>query len=225
MQPMPSFHGDPSPLTAAAKLPEQDRSKASQERMLAATRQLIAHHGSDDFTLRDVALAGKVSVGSIYLRYPSKDRLIRTVLSLELDRITVEEQQMTRSVLNKAYNLAEAVALYIEGYGRLLAFNALILRTAMNRAEHDPELSGIGKAQAEHSVAAAMQIFLAFSEEIAGPRKQANADADAAFRLIFAALAREFGLGATRDSARWIDWAAFRNELALACLAYLQHAP
>lgn len=223
MRPMPSFHGDPEHPAAAAKLPEQDRSKASHERMIAATRQLIAHHGSDDFTLKDVALAGKVSVGSIYLRYPSKDRLIRTVLSLELDRIAAEEEQMIRNVLNKAFNLAEAVALYIEGYGHLLAANALILRTAMNRAEHDRELSDIGKAQAEHSVAAAMQIFLAFPEEIGGPRKRAKADV--AFRLIFAALAREFGLGATRDSARWIDWAAFRKELALACLAYLQHAP
>ncbi|WCT80056.1 TetR/AcrR family transcriptional regulator [Novosphingobium humi] len=222
MQPMPSFHGDPS-LPAAAKLPEQDRSKASQERMLAATRRLIAHHGSDDFTLKDVALAGKVSVGSIYLRYPSKDRLIRTALSLELDRIAAEEVRMVRSVLKKAYNLAEAVALYIEGYGHLLATNALILRTAMNRAEHDTELSVIGKARAEQSAVAAIQIFLAFPEEIGGQRKQAKADV--AFRLIFAALAREFGLGATRDSARWIDWAAFRQELALACLAYLQHAP
>ncbi|NKJ45086.1 MULTISPECIES: TetR/AcrR family transcriptional regulator [unclassified Novosphingobium] len=191
--------------------------------MLAATLQLIAHHGNDDFTLKGVALAGKVSVGSIYLRYPSKDRLIRTVLSLELDRIAAEDEKMVRSVLNKADDLAEAVALYIEGYGHLLATNALILRTAMNRAEHDPELSVIGKAQAEQSAVAAMQIFLALPQDIGGSRKQAKADV--AFRLIFAALAWEFGLGTTRDSARWIDWAAFRTELALACLAYLQHAP
>lgn len=223
MQPMSSFPGDPGLPAAAAKLPEQDRSKASHERMLAATRELIAQRGSDDFTLKDVAIAGKVAVGSIYLRYPSKDRLIRTVLTIELDRIAAEEAQMIRSVLNRAYDLAEAVALYIEGYGHLLGANALILRTAMNRAEHDPELSDIGKARAEQSVAAAMQIFLAFPEEIAGPRKRAKADV--AFRLIFAALAREFALGATCDSARWIDWAAFRKELALACLAYLQHAP
>lgn len=58
-------------------MPQQGRSRASYERMLAAAEKLMVKRGNDDFTLTEVAKAGKVSIGSIYLRFDSKDDLIR----------------------------------------------------------------------------------------------------------------------------------------------------
>lgn len=60
-------------ILAKARAPQQGRSKASFERMLATAEELMTQRGSDEFTLNEVAKHGKVSIGSIYCRFDSKD--------------------------------------------------------------------------------------------------------------------------------------------------------
>src|SRR5439155_8476116 len=66
-------------LGRPSREPLQGRSRASFERMLEAAEKLLVERGSDEFTLSDVSKAGKVSIGSIYCRFDSKDDLIRAV--------------------------------------------------------------------------------------------------------------------------------------------------
>ena len=75
---------DESPALAVANVsrrPQQGRSKASLERMLAAARELMLERGSEEFTLQEVSERGQVSIGSIYLRFESKDNLVRGVIA------------------------------------------------------------------------------------------------------------------------------------------------
>ena len=65
-----------------SRKPQQGRSKASLERMLAAGRELMLDRGSEEFTLQEVSERGQVSIGSIYLRFESKDNLVRGVMLL-----------------------------------------------------------------------------------------------------------------------------------------------
>ena len=64
-----------------SRKPQQGRSKASLERMLAAGRELMLERGSEEFTLQEVSERGQVSIGSIYLRFESKDNLVRGVIA------------------------------------------------------------------------------------------------------------------------------------------------
>ena len=71
------------PILNVSRRPQQGRSKASLERMLTAGRALMLERGSEDFTLQDVNQKGNVSIGSIYLRFQSKDNLVRAVIASE----------------------------------------------------------------------------------------------------------------------------------------------
>ena len=76
-------------MTAAPKNylkePKQNRSKASLERLLNAACELLTENGYKDFTLQEVSKRAKVSIGSIYNRFKSKEDLIRLLQVRELE--------------------------------------------------------------------------------------------------------------------------------------------
>ena len=57
--------------TLEARAPQQDRSRASYERMIAATLELLKERGGAGFTLAEVSKRGGVSIGSPLLRRSS----------------------------------------------------------------------------------------------------------------------------------------------------------
>ena len=81
-------------MTAAPKNylkePKQNRSKASLERLLNAACELLTENGYKDFTLQEVSKRAKVSIGSIYNRFKSKEDLIRLLQVRELETLEVE---------------------------------------------------------------------------------------------------------------------------------------
>jgi AcrR family transcriptional regulator len=95
--------------SGATRAPQQKRSRASYERMLNAAEKLLISRGSDDFTLTDVSKAGKVSIGSIYCRFDSKDELIHTVHNQVMDRLLAEEALLIEAIRNNARNLATLI--------------------------------------------------------------------------------------------------------------------
>lgn len=205
---------------AVTRQPRQGRSRASFERMLTATRQLMLERSSEDFTLQEVSDLGNVSIGSIYLRFQSKENLLHAVIADELDRVSADEQQMIAAVLSESPKLADFVPLFVDRYYEVLREHAPFLRLIMARAAFDPAVSEPGKVTAHKTQMASAAAIISFSDEIGSdPELRASAT----FQIIFATIARCLSLGSTVESADAQNWSMLRTELAAMCLAYLKH--
>ncbi|UVO53108.1 TetR/AcrR family transcriptional regulator [Sphingomonas sp. SUN039] len=206
---------------AVSRKPQQGRSKASLERMLAAAEQLMIERGCEDFTLQEVSQRGNVSIGSIYLRFDSKDNLVRAVISDHLERMKEEEDRML-AVVTESASLNSFVAAYVEAYAELLKQHAPLLRLTMKRAENDPQVSEPGKRVALRVEDLSTAAMMAYADEMGGKDKELKANSS--FHVIFATLARQLSLGSTGESVHDYDWSQLKRELGRMCLAYLKHA-
>lgn len=201
-----------------SRKPQQGRSKASLERMLNAARALMVERGNEDFTLLEVSKRGNVSIGSIYLRFESKDNLVRAVIANAMEGLTCAEDKMLENLSNCA-TLGEFVPRFVEDYAAVLTENAALLRLAMLRAESDPLVAEPGKRAALRAVEQFTQSALRYSDEFGGSDGENRAHA--AYYIVFATLARQLSLGSSRESVTDYDWDQLKRELGRMCLAYL----
>jgi len=212
------------PLTVetVSRRPQQGRSKASLERMLGAARALMVERGSEDFTLLEVSKRGTVSIGSIYLRFESKDNLVRAVIAAAMDDLAASENAMIAGLERDCSSLAGFVPAFVKAYAGVLTENAALLRLAMMRAEHDPLVAEPGKRAAMRAVNMVTSALLHYGDEF-GTKvpKVRETRANAAYYIIFATLARQLSLGSSRESVTDYDWEVLKTELGQMCLAYL----
>ena len=215
-------HTEALALQALSRKPRQGRSLASFERMLEATKSLMIETWGDSFTLQDVSERGQVSIGSIYLRFESKDRLLHAVIAEELQAIIAKERVMIDAVLAETSSLGAFLPLYIARYSAFLEEHAPLLRTIMARAEIDPLVSEPGKETARRSAEMSIAAILTFRDEIKSADPEAKALA--VFQIVFATIARQFGLGSTPESSDPYLWGFIKDEIVKMALAYLRHA-
>lgn len=207
-------------VETVSRKPQQGRSKASLERMLNAARELMLERGSEDFTLQDVNLKGNVSIGSIYLRFQSKDNLVRAVIARALEDIAADEEAMVADVLAQSPTLDEFVPRYVAGYAEVLRVNAPLLRLAMERATFDPLVSKPGKDHALRATQRGMHAMLRYRETFGGTDHETKANS--AYKIVFATMARQLSLGSSGEAAHDYDWEVLKRELGRMCLAYLR---
>ena len=207
-------------VETVSRAPQQGRSRASFERMLAAARELMLERGNEEFTLQEVSQRGNVSIGSIYLRFESKDNLVRAVIASALEEIAIDEDKMLGTVRATCPTLADFVPNYVQAFAEVLRAHAPLLRLSMERASYDPLVSEPGKKSALRSAAQATAAMLDYGAEFGG--KDRELKADAAYHIIFATLARRLSLGSTGESALGHDWDSLKRELGRMCLAYLK---
>lgn len=205
-----------------SRTPQQGRSKASLERMLAAAEKLMIERGNEDFTLQDVSRSGDVSIGSIYLRFESKENLVRAVIASHLQRIERVEEEMVADVRARSHTLAEFMHNFVDAYAEFLRQHAPMLRLGMDRARHDPLVSGPGKATAARAARMSADAMLAYRDEVRGA--DAELKAYSAFNMIFSTLARQLSLGSSAEIADDLDWIVLKTQLARMAIAYLSSA-
>lgn len=207
-------------VETVSRKPQQGRSKASLERMLSAARELMLERGSEDFTLQDVNLRGNVSIGSIYLRFQSKDNLVRAVIARALEDLAQAEEIMVEDVLGQSQTLDEFMPRYVAGYAEVLRVNAPLLRLAMERAEFDPLVSKPGKDHALQATQRGMNAMLHYRAAFGGSDHETKANS--AYKIVFATLARQLSLGSSGEAAHDYDWEVLKRELGRMCLAYMR---
>jgi len=208
------------PSTRVSRTPQQGRSVASLERMLAAAEQLILERGNEDFTLQEVSQAGNVSIGSIYLRFDSKDSLVRAVIAKEIERIGEEEERVFTGVSEAAKSLGEVVPAFVSAYAEILRRHAPLLRVAMERAAYDPLVRGPGKTRAYQAESLNMKTLMKYRDEFGGSNPEVKAAAS--HHIIYATLARQLSLGSNAETTEHYDWEVLKTELGRMCLAYLR---
>jgi AcrR family transcriptional regulator len=204
----------------ASRVPQQGRSRASYERMLIAAEKLMVKRGDDDFTLTEVAKTGKVSIGSIYLRFDSKDDLIRAVHARVLARIDEDQRTMLAEVSEGSGGLDEYARRFVQAYAELLKSYGPVLRPIMFRAIHDDSMSAIGRSSAESLNVEVHKQLMAYSAEFGRPDHQRLVEN--AFRMIYCTLARYLGLGSSPESANEGNWEELKEDLAVMCPAFLR---
>jgi AcrR family transcriptional regulator len=200
--------------------PQQNRSKASQERMLAAARSLMEKHGSAEFTLGDVSKAGKVSIGSIYNRIASKDELVATVHAQIIEEVDETLATKVEALRDDCVSLQSAIHHLFNAVAETLSCHAVSLRPMMQIAARDPRVGATGKASYAQTESMVVSRLLIFSDEIRHP--DAERACTSAFRIFYAAIARHLGFGAVSGSANEGDWAQLKADLVSMTTSFLE---
>tara|TARA_Y100001956_G_C4123732_1_gene188918 strand:- start:561 stop:1220 length:660 start_codon:yes stop_codon:yes gene_type:complete len=205
------------------KEPKQNRSKASLERLLNAACELLTENGYKDFTLQEVSKRAKVSIGSIYNRFKSKEDLIRLLQVRELETLEVETAMVITRIRRKQLKLRLLVPEVISEYANLLKKHKGILRPLMEISAVDEVVATYGKTHAAQNIADFIQLLLERKEEISQP-DPARA-VDHIFKVVYAALARYLGLGIMDGVSGEGDWEELLDDLSQITLHYLLGHP
>jgi AcrR family transcriptional regulator len=99
-------------VASPRKLPEQDRSRATVETILAAAARILVRDGYDAFTTNRVAEKAGVSIGSLYQYFPNKDALLSELMRRHTHAIEDGTEMMAERA--KTMPLAEVVRSAIE---------------------------------------------------------------------------------------------------------------
>lgn len=205
---------------APSREPQQGRSRASHERMLAAAEKLLRERGSDDFALTEVSKVGKVSIGSIYNRFDSKDDLVRAVQARVLAAVDEGQRAAIDVAESESSNLRQLAMRLVDGIAEVLRANADLMRPIMLRATADPIVSSAGKRSYMEVEALVCAALLAHRSEIARPDPERAVAS--AYRIVYAAIARHLGFGAASDLGEEYDWQMLKEDLGLMCATFLQ---
>lgn len=210
-------------LSTTLRAPVQGRSKASYERMLASAEALMAAAGSDDFTLQEVSKKGKVSIGSIYNRFESKDALLHAVQLRVLERVDKQMELRLGEARSGADTLDRLVVALTRAVGETLRENADIMRPLMLRATNDPLVAANGKASFVTTANAVKGALLLHSAQIRQPDPLRAVDSS--FRILYATIARYLGFGSATTAAWEGDWDVLLHDLSRMISAFLATPP
>ncbi len=207
---------------ASVQPPQQERSRASFERVIQAATGLLEEDGYDGFTLAEVSKRANVSIGSIYARVKSKDDLFYVIQ----DRYMTVTEDRPRLRDPGAWAGLEPHALVVEvvnEIGELFQVNQRLLRVFMHRGIVDPAVASRSSVSVSRVHDEFEAILLTQSAAIA--HDDPALAIDVAFRMAWGTLARQIMYGPTFESKRSIAWDTLVAELGLACSAYLLGSP
>ena len=209
---------------APSRIPRQGRSRASFERMMDAAERLLRDRGTDDFTLSEVSKLGKVSIGSIYCRFDSKDDLIRAIQERVVTQVMGEQLSAITTAAEADLELPILIARLVEGFAEPLREYAPLLRPLMLRAAADPIVAAAGRESYLTVADAVERAVLKQGEAITHPNPPRAAAA--MFRIAYSAIARFLGFGSPagqrEDVMRWHE---LKEDLVVMCTAFLMVQP
>lgn len=207
--------GPDAPVTEAMIEPRPGRSPgprsvATTERILAAAELLLRKHG-EKFTLGDVASAGRVSMASIYGRYPSKVHLVREVQARVLDGLTATIRNGLLQIESEGGDLEWRTARVIDIYAEAHRARAAIIRAFHAAAREDTALRARGVTTVAELVELATGALRG-----CGPVGEPSLD-EATLRMIIQvflhALSNYLGFGHHGAADGEAEWLAFKETI------------
>ena len=127
-------------LSVSVQPPQQERSRASFERVLQAATSLLAEEGYDGFTLAEVSKRAGVSIGSIYARVKSKDDLFYVLQDRYMTG--AEDRPMLQDAAAwSELSAPELVRELVREFGEVFHQNEPLLRVFMHRGIVDPTVA------------------------------------------------------------------------------------
>ncbi|MGV9292762.1 TetR/AcrR family transcriptional regulator [Amycolatopsis sp. NPDC003676] len=193
--------------------PQQARSRASLQKVLAAAERVLAEQGLESFTVAEVAAQAGMSVGAIYRRFEGKEQLLYAVK----DQLLTELEATVRDALQTA------------APGLRPIFDAFVAALAKTFQEHDrifPELLDAQRSDGrDRGLAALSAIQGALLEALAPFLAETDGVEMAARTIIGACIHRAATCRFWPDDRSWATWAEEVAEMALAYLSSPAAAP
>ncbi|MFJ4348713.1 TetR/AcrR family transcriptional regulator [Pseudomonas sp. NPDC089401] len=204
--------------TSNVRPPQQDRSRQSLEKVLAAARQLLCESMTADLTLSDVSKTAGVSIGSIYGRFKGKDDLLQVVFEDALEKMDLEWQALMQALDARPLTLPELLPQLVDTLAEFLARHAAILKPFMNRAGQG-DIVRSGKEAHSKMADAFIARISAHQDEIRHPDPERAVHS--CFRITYSSLARFLGLGSAADAAGEGDWNHLKEDLSTMSVLFL----
>lgn len=188
---------------------------------MKAGAKLLAQKGYEGFTVAEVSRKAKVSVGSVYGRFESKDALVYAIHRRMLERLSapvdVDEQIARNPDLDLPAAITEAVRVFAAG----MDSERDLLRAFMLRGAVDPRIHKPGSGSSRQAARGFKAVVLARRNQIDHPDPELAADI--AFRMVYDVLARHVMYGPAFESDTKRSWDELVTEITRAALAYLTH--
>ena len=198
--------------------PLQRRSQEAFDRVLKAGREILEAKGVEGFTVAAVSKRSRVSVGSIYLRAPSREALLLAIHDSEMQRLEREEESYHETDELALDARAYVIDLVTKTAGHTLA-NAGILRAFMRRGPDDPEIWARAQATSQRIADDFEKAMLKRRDAFRHPDPEKAVDF--AFRMVYTMTARRVTHGPNFESTRPLTDDEFLAELGQAVADYL----
>lgn len=119
-------------MTRRRRLPRQERSRATVERIVDAGRTVLLERGIDGLTTNHVAAAAGISPGSLYQYFPDKEAVLDEVVTRYADEL---EERVTRAFVDTVAvrEPAEAVRRVVLALVDALGEHPALLRAVAER--------------------------------------------------------------------------------------------
>jgi AcrR family transcriptional regulator len=207
------------------KSPQQDRSRATAQRLLSATIRVISESGLDAATVPKIAALAEVAPASVYRRYHDKDALIRAAFLHVLEQSNANNRLHLKSALLQQTLKSTAVKL-MEVLFEQYRQNPLLIRSLTRYLDSTDDRDFIHRVRSVMvaNVEEIVAVLLHHRDEIV----QTDPERALRFALLNATCSIEaYALDA---NSLWHGFGDFSPdllaaELAAGFVAYLSHAP
>jgi AcrR family transcriptional regulator len=203
----------------AVRPPQQERSRASFERVLSASRTLLEEEGYQAFTLAEVSRRARVSIGSIYARVPSKDALFHAVHERVMQEIREAYTALAEPERWVSLSTRELIVAAIAEIAEQFRAHVKFRRVVMHRGAVDEHVAQVGSAAASRNAELFTALLLTRREDIV--HADPELAVDVAYRMVYCTLTRQVMYGPTFESQRRVGWDELVREMGNACVSYL----
>lgn len=204
--------------------PQQDRSRTSLRRLLETAEPMLERDGYGKFTLQALSKKARVSIGSIYHRFESKQELMRELQVRFLDRVEHEYAKVINQLRREDLPLRRLVPTAVRSYGEHLRAISGLLRVFMEVAPTDPVVSMNGKKYAEQAMRDFELLLLhGRRDQIRHPDPE-HAVATS-YVVMYSVFARKLGFGHIPEPLDDAGWDQLFADVSLMILGFLMCDP
>lgn len=166
----------PSPGLSPRRIPQQERSRRTVERILDAAARVLSERGYDGASTNRIAAAAGLSNGSLYQYFPNKDTIVVAVLDRFADHLAERLGPEIEAAMSKPWQTGGHALL--DAQIRLLEENADLLRVIV---EQVPRLGPFHKLDAlQQRLTDMVRLYLLFNRD----RFRPGLDVDAALWIL-----------------------------------------
>lgn len=207
--------------TPRAPHAQQERSRRTEGRILDAALALLDTHGVEGLTIATVSERARVSVGSVYRRFGSREQLLLSTQSAFTQRFT---EQMTGELLAASPAEPEAIIAHATtAMARTFQANARPLHTLLLLGVSDPRVFAEGQRASVEGGREYAAFVLRARDAIRRP--DPDAAVDDTYRSIYAICSHRITQGGSLESRQPVGWDRVISELVEMNCAYLLSAP
>lgn len=191
----------------AVKAPQRRLRTSTTERILAVAEKLLQTDG-ERFTLQEVAVAARVSMSSIYTRYPSKEELVQAAQVRVLAAMREQLEEGLRRIEAEGSDIRWAVSRVVDLYIDAHSQRSELIQTFHAASRNNHVLHETGRDAFIHLSRRAAQIILRANKS---PMSDDQVDrANWCIQMFLYALNSFLGLEHAPGAGNKSAWTAFR---------------